>query len=84
MKESREGTHIPPDWLLTPIYSELSRVLTLTDRLFGCLYERNGGCMSGRKKSHSKAIYLHLRIRQKWLYLVGRAHVGLSADAVNQ
>jgi hypothetical protein len=51
--------------------------LTLTDRLFDCVYTMNGGYTSGYKISYSKIIYLYLYMRQKWPYLTGQARVGL-------
>jgi hypothetical protein len=45
-----------PDWLPAPLNYESSRALTLAERLFFCIYARNGDCMSGRKISHSKTI----------------------------
>jgi hypothetical protein len=79
-----EQTHkmsIPPDWLPAPFHPESSRALTLAERLFGCLYARNCGCMSGSKISHSEAIYLHLHIRQKWSYLASQARVKVNVRA---
>jgi hypothetical protein len=67
----------PPDWLPVSFHPESSRVLTLAERLFGCLYARNDYYMSGCKINHSEVIHLHLYIRQKWPYLAGQARVGL-------
>jgi hypothetical protein len=55
--------------------------LHIRQRLFSCLYARNGDCMSGCKISQSEAIYLHLHIRQKWSYLAGQARVRLDVRA---